>query len=278
MRHVVVVALIVVFTGACARARAPEPVARAVYVQDAATLIAQAEIRDQLAAAVRAHRITHVVPYGLGPLLANPSAHAQLAAWLIELRHMGARVITPIAGADRLRTLATFVAAYPGARPDGMITELEFWNRDDRVAAFDELLALVAEMRAVAATWSPRDAPIIVGAYLGYPTEAEAERLVEELDFVFLDYSVTSPERAWNHVRGTTPLRDRFGWFAAAGASIWPIFYAAGEVDMRPAIEAGGADGAERAFRADLEADTRLHGSHVAGFAYFPFEAMPASW
>jgi hypothetical protein len=175
-----------------------------------------------------------------------------------------------------VRALARLVEEHPRVWFDGLVTEHEYWNRVDRAAALDELLALLATMRAQAAAWTVDGRSPAIGAYLGYPTAAEARRLAAAVDFVFLDYSVRTPARAWHHVHGRGgPLRERFAWFARAGVDVWPIFYAAGEVDMQPALRAEGLAGAEARFREDLAADAELGERRVTGFVYFTVEALP---
>jgi hypothetical protein len=249
------------------------PGRRIVYIRDAAALVADHPARARLLRLVAQRRISGVVPYGLGPLLDARAGRAALAAWIDELHRRGAEVIAPVADTRRLRALAALAAEQPAARFDALVTELEFWNRADRAASLAELRALLAEMRARAAP--PPGRPIRVGAYLGYPTPDEASRLAADVDFVFLDYSVRAPARAWSHVhRRGGPLRDRFGAFAGRGVDVWPIFYADGEVDMRDALRGAGVAAAERRFRADLAADAALGGYRVAGFVYF---ALPAA-
>jgi len=255
----------------------PAPlVRRAVYVRDLGGLLANDAERSRLDRLVRERRVTDVIPYGMGPLLATDGGRATLAAWIDEVHRGGGRVVAPVAGADRLDGLVRLRADHASAALDGLITEHEFWNRPDRAAALDELLALLAAMRRVAPALGPGGRGIPIGAYLGYPTAAEAAELAAAVDFVFLDYSVRSPAGAWRHVhaRGGA-LRRRFGWFAAAGVAVWPIFYAAGEVDMRRALVAGGVGEAERRFQADLAGDAEQAGRRVAGFAYFTVEALP---
>lgn len=248
----------------------PHLARRAGYVRDIAPLLASAEARAELTSRLARSGITEVVPYGMGPLLASSEGRAALAAWIEEAHRGGARVIAPVAGRDRLEALLAFAAEHPAARFDAMVTELEYWNANDGdvPAALDGLLELLAAMRGRAA--------VPVGAYLGYPTAAEAARIAAAVDFVFLDYPVGDPARAWAHVhpRGGA-LRERFGWFARAGVEVWPIFYAAGEVDMGAALRDAGLAAAEARYRADLAADPELGADDVAGFVYFTIEALP---
>lgn len=271
--------LVVLAACGCAPVAAPAPVdatPRTVYVRDAAALIASPPARGALLARAARHDLTAVAPYGLGPLLADPAGRAQVAAWIAELHRAGVAVVVPVAGTDRVAALVALVDASPGVWLDGVVTELEYWNQAARA---DGLVALEATLDALRAA-GPRLAPghdLRVGAYLGYPTAAEAAELATRLDFVFLDYSVASPAEAWRHVhpRGGA-LRDRFAWFARAGVEVWPIFYAAGEVDMRAALVRVGEAGVEARFRADLAADPDYHDLAIAGFCYFTLEALPA--
>ncbi len=252
------------------------PARRAMYVRDAALLTTTPPSRARLDRLLDHKQVTDVIPYNLGPLLATVNEREGVAMWIDELHRHGGRVIVPIAGHDRLRALDTMLAEHPTTWIDGMITEVEFWNRADRVIGFEEMMALVADMRIQAALWRHGGRVMPVGAYLGYPTQAEAARLATAIDFAYLDYSVTSPGRAWGWVHGTGgPLRLRFGWLASAGVEVWPIFYAAGEVDMAPALRADGTNAAELRFRTDLARDRELGKLAVTGFAYFTFEAMP---
>jgi hypothetical protein len=89
-------------------------------------------------------------------------------------------VVLPIAGVDRLAQLA--------ATPiwiDGLVSELEFWNKPDRPV--NEVLELLAAMHR----WPNHGHAFSVGAYLGSPNAEEAARSAAAVDFVFLDYSIS---------------------------------------------------------------------------------------
>jgi hypothetical protein len=246
------------------------PARRAMYVQDAPHLTPADRARlDRL---LDRQAITDVIPYNLAPWLDTIDHRSLAAAWIDDLHHHGARVIIPIAGHDRLRSFDILLAEHPHTWVDGMVSELEYWNRPDaeRAAAFDELTSLVSDMRLQAVRWQHGpggDLP--VGVYLGSPTLPEAVELASSIDFAFLDYSVRTPVGAWS--RG----RDRFAWFAEAGVHAWPIFYATGEVDMRPTLAAAGPRAAEQQFESDLAGDPEYGALEVGGFVYFTFEAMP---
>jgi len=273
-----VLGLLVACRGGVARGPASDTLrqGRAAYVRDLGALVADDAARARVLRLVRERRITAVVPYGLGPLLATLPGRVAIAVWIDEIHRAGGRVVAPIAALERLDDLTELHAQFAVATFDGLISEHEFWNHPDRAAALDELLALVAAMRHTAAQIGRGGRTVPVGVYLGYPTRAEAARLAPAVDFVFLDYSVTSPARAWQHVHSRGgPLRARFAWFAGAGVPVWPIFYAAGEVDMRASLLADGIAAAERRFQADLAADGAASGPGVAGFAYFTIEDLP---
>ena len=278
LRLFVASAVIVLAACRCTAVSAPTAAtdqARAVYIRDAAALIADPVARAELGARLERREFVTVAPYGLGPLLATPATRATLAAWVDEVHAHGAQVIAPVAAPSRLDALGALVAEHPGTWFDGVVTEAEFWNRADRAAAFAEFLGLIAAMRGQALALAP-GRELRVGAYLGYPTAVEAEQLAAALDFVFLDYSVASPAAAWSHVHARGgPLRARFAWFASAGVEAWPIFYAAGEVDMAAELRAVGVAGAEARFRADLAADRDFAALAVAGFVYFTLESLP---
>lgn len=278
LRWIAIVVLVALAaTGACRAPRVHLAPRRAAYVRDVVALATDAGARSRVVRLVRERQMTDVIPYGMGTLLASAEGRAVLAAWIDEVHAAGGRVVAPVAGADRVRALAVLVDEHPAVWFDGLVTEREYWNRVDRAAAFDELIALLATMRAQAAAWAVGGrSSLAVGAYLGYPTAAEAQRLAAAVDFVFLDYSVRSPARAWDHVHGRGgPLRERFAWFARSGVAVWPIFYAAGEVDMQPALRAEGVARAEARFHEDLAADAELGDRRVAGFVYFTVEALP---
>ncbi len=219
------------------------PDARGTYLKDTPALLASPELRARLEQLVRSHRITTVVPYALGSLAGTQ----QLSTWIDEIHRAGGRVVVPIAGTDRL-----FALANGRLWVDGFVSELEYWNKPDR--PLDDLLALVTAMRG----WNNHGHPFEVGVYLGSPTAEEAGRIAKAVDFVFLDYSVSSPEKAWS-----PKLRARLDLFA--GVAVWPIFYATGEVDMRASLVSG-LERAEQQFRTQ---------ARVAGFVYFTFEATP---
>ena len=260
---------------ACVSHRAA-PSRRAAYVRDVSAVVSNAEARGQLLHVVAKQRVTEVIPYRMAAMLDSPATRTALAQWIDELHHRDIRVIAPIAGRDRLDALAVLTREHPATWLDGMVTELEFWNRTDRPAALGEMLDLLVAMRAQAGRAGRGGHPARVGAYLGYPTVNEARRLASVVDFVYLDYGVTSPALAWSHVRRDSgPLRNRFGWFSHAGVEVWPIFYATGEVDMATSLRAFGLDAAEARFRQDLAADAELGDQHVAGFVYFTLDAMP---
>lgn len=244
------------------------PQRRAVYVQDPTALMASNAARQRLIGLIDSRAVSDVVPYGLGPLLENPSGRAIVAMWIDDLHAHGARVIAPIANASRLVAFDAVFREHPASYLDGVITEFEFWNSEERSTAFDTMLALVAEMRSRRGTWANR--ALRVGAYLGRPTASEAARLATQLDFVFLDYSVTAPDRAWAKTYPSGSLRDRYRAFAAIER--WPIFYATGEVDMRATLRAHGLVAAEQVFVRDSGRD---HERPPEGFAYFTFEALP---
>ncbi|MEO7092433.1 MAG: hypothetical protein ABI175_04225 [Polyangiales bacterium] len=252
------------------------PARRGMYVRDAVLLTATPPSRARLDRLLDQRSVTEVIPYNLGPMLATIAQREGLALWIDELHRHGARVIVPVAGHDRLRALATLFAEHPATWIDGMVTEVEFWNRSDRAIAFEELIALVADMRISATVWQHGGKKMPIGVYLGYPDQAESARLAAAIDFAYADYSVDAPARAWSwvHAKGG-PLRQRFAWLASAGVDVWPIFYAAGEVDMVAALRADGTGAAEARFRADLVADPDFGRLVTAGFVYFTFEAMP---
>ena len=279
-------ALVIALVAACHRSPPPTPAAgpepararRAVYVGDAAALLAAPAERARLTRLAASGRLTDVVPYRLGPLLSDAEGRARIAAWFDELRGAGARVTVPIAGEDRLRALDVLVAEHAALRIDGLVTELEYWNQTDRAGAFAALLELLGEMRRRAAAWQRAGDVVACGVYLGYPTAAEAERLAHAIDFAFLNYSVRSAGGAWHHVHARHgSMRARFAALALARGrvALWPIFYATGEVDMGAELARGGVDDAEARFRADLNADRELGGTRLGGFVYFTFEALP---
>jgi hypothetical protein len=59
-----------------------------------------------------------------------------------------------------------------------------------------------------------------------------------------------------------------------------PIFHAAGEVDMGPALRTAGVAAAEARFVADMTAAPAPCPSRITGFAYFTLEALrdPRAW
>jgi hypothetical protein len=164
-------------------------------------------------------------------------------------------------------------AAATGARFDALVTEHEFWNRTDRASAFAEIDALLVAMRAERFAWGASGAR--VGVYVGYPNVEETARLAALVDFVFANYSVTEPRRAWTATHAGVPLRDRFARFAKARVDVWPIFYAAGEVDMRSTLATSGLAAAEATFRRAQAGDAELRDTRIPGFVYFTIEALP---
>jgi hypothetical protein len=249
---------------------------RAVYVLDASNALSVAADRVQIERLAARARIRQVVLYGLGPAIVE--REAELAAWLGELRRAGIMLIAPIGGIDRLPVIAAFEARHPAVVFDAIVTEHEFWNAEGRAAAFDDFRALVTAMRKMRSEAALQGRRLRVGAYLGYPSEDEAAWITSAVDFVYLDYSVSSPARAWRHVHGRGgALRERFVRFAAAGVDVWPIFYARGEVDMAAALRADGLEAAEARFLADLEADpeARPLAARLRGFVYFGHDVIP---
>ena len=206
---------------------------------------------------VRANAIDRVVFYGLGRVLGAERSEARFAALVRDLRAAGVSTIgAPIAAASRVDAVVAYDRGHPEARIDLIVTELEYWHDcagEGVRACFAPMDELLATMRITA----DRE-DLQVGAYLGYPTAAEARRIAARVDFVFLNYAVRAPG-PWRRER----LRD------LAGVEIWPIFYARGEVDMYAWLAAHGLDAAEAAFLADAELP-------IGGFQYFSYEAMPA--
>lgn len=259
--------------GDLASARVQTP--RAVYVADTPTLIADPTARARLTAAIAAHTYTEVIPYKLGALLGSVTSRAALAGWIEEIQGAGGAVTAPIAGRDRIDAIAKLVAEQ-AVHLDGLVTELEFWNRDDRTVAFAEMLALLDAMRAHTTDWAAPRKPLTISAYLGYPSAGEAAQLAGRVDRVLLNYSVRSPAEAWSSgSRRMVSLRRRFETFARLGVAIWPIFYSTGEVDMRATLRAKGTAASEAAFRDGLATQPDLASTAIPGFAYFTFEAMP---
>lgn len=259
--------------GDVASARAQTP--RAVYVADTPTLIADPAARARLTAAIATNTYTEVIPYKLGPLLGSVTSRAALAGWIMEIQGAGGAVTAPIAGTDRIEAIAKLVAEQ-SVHLDGLITELEFWNRDDRAVAFAEMLALLDAMRAHTTDWAAPRKPLIITAYLGYPSADEAAQLAGRVDRVLLNYSVRSPTDPWSSgSRRMVSLRRRFETFARLGVPIWPIFYSTGEVDMQTTLRAKGIVATEAAFRDGLASHPDLARTPLPGFAYFTFEAMP---
>lgn len=248
---------------------------RAVYVADTPTLIADPTARARLTAAITARTYTEVIPYKLGALLGSVTSRAALAGWIAEIQDAGGAVTAPIAGRDRLDAIAKLVAEQT-VHLDGLVTELEFWNRDDRTEAFAEMLALLDAMRAHTTDWAAPQKPLTISAYLGYPTTDEAAQLAGRVDRVLLNYSVRSPVEPWSEQsRRMVSLRRRFAMFAQLRVAIWPIFYANGEVDMGAALRSAGVVATEDAFREGLAGHPDLAGTPLPGFAYFTYEAMP---
>jgi len=274
---------VLVFACRCAPVAAPTPaapaIARTAYVRDGAALIASPDARAALVDRLAHRQLRGVAPYQLSPLLVDAEGRTRLAAWIDEVHRAGGQVIVPVAGIDRVGALAQVVAEHPGTWIDGAVTEFEYWNQTDRAGALAELLRLLDALAARGPELAPGRG-LRIGAYLGYPTAAEAAELAARLDFVHLDYSVASPRDAWPHVHAKGgPLRDRYAWFAEAGVEVWPIFYATGEVDMAAALGALGLGGVEARFAADLAADPAYGQLAATGFAYFTLEAVPpAAW
>ncbi len=259
--------------GDVASARVQTP--RAAYVADTPTLIADPTARARLTAAIAAHTYTEVIPYKLGALLGSVTSRAALAGWIEEIQDAGGAVTVPIAGTDRIDAVAKLVAEQ-SIHLDGLVTELEFWNRDDRTVAFAEMLALLDAMRAHTVDWGSPRKPLVISAYLGYPSAAEAAQLAARVDRVLLNYSVRSPADPWSSkTRRMLVLRRRFEMFAGLDVAIWPIFYSTGEVDMRATLRAKGTVAVEAAFRDGLATQPDLAKTAVPGFAYFTLEAMP---
>ncbi len=232
---------------------------RAVYIGDPSPLLATNA--DRFAAELEARKISVVIAYKLGPSLGDP----RLAGWIDALHARGFRVMAPVASVKRLDELSRFIGDHPTTWFDGLVTEYEFWNhKDDREAAFGEMLELLKAMRGGEPAWS-RGHAANVGAYLGYPTRDEAHQLAAVIDFAFLDYPVRHPDGAFQHV-GRVRYAER--WAAFANVAEWPIFYARGEVDMRGALAAGGLDAAEAQFMGDAN-------PLPTGFVYFTWEALP---
>jgi hypothetical protein len=211
-----------VFAWGCAPVTtAPPPVtpatARTAYVRDTPALIASPTARAALAERLAARQLTAVAPYQLAPLLVDADGRTRLAGWIDEVHRAGGQVIVPIGGAARIGPLTQVIAEHPGTWIDGAVTEDEYWNRADRAAALTELLDLLDALGVAGPALAPGRG-LRIGAYLGYPTAAEAAELAARLDFVYLDYSVATPRDAWVHVHAKGgPLRDRYGWFAQAG-------------------------------------------------------------
>jgi hypothetical protein len=272
----------------------PQPVEsgyhRGLYVTDATALVRDQRKQDAFLALVRAHRIDHLVLYGLGPVLQGEEA-AGLSHLIRRVREEAAvrSVAAPVTGEERLRMLLAYGQAHPEGAFDAVVTELEYWNRcqersgalegaqTERADCFPAFLSLLKQMRVAAETEHARGRSLRVGAYLGYPNAAEVREIAAQVDYVLLNYHVRTPEAAWGHVRTDTgPLRDRFRAFLDAGVQVWPIFYARGEVDMSPWLNEHGLRAAEDVFLTQMEAELGAASRHsLGGFQYFADDVLP---
>jgi hypothetical protein len=287
-------AVLLAIAAACSGARAPatssrEKDARAphatthrgLYVEDTPAIVADDAQLASLVQFARDHAIERIVFYRLGDVLATPALEDRLAAAIQTLRAAGVTTIgAPIAGAQRLDTLAEYDERHPDARFDLLVTELEYWNRcggrardvdpEEVRACFAPMEALLDAMRAAADASTARGAPVRVAAYLGDPTAGEVRRIAARVDHVLLQYAVRSPVDA--HARDS--LRRRLASLAAAGVEVWPILYARGEVDMSAWLATNDLDATEAAFRADLAATPDLANVTIGGFQYFTYDAL----
>lgn len=261
---------------------------RGLYVADA-TVLSQSSRRAALIDYVAAHHMDQLVLYNMGPMLRDDAGRELLSALILDLRKASARsVAAPIADKDRLQEVQRFEERHPEARFDAWVTENEYWNRCQEGAAttelvreecFSDFLGLVQAMREAALLRASSGSRPRIGAYLGYPTNAEIKQLSGVIDFVFLNYSVDSPKRAWkaSHPRGGS-LRGRFLSFAESGLEIWPIFYARGEGNMASWLRKYGLLAAEQAFVLGAAADPAFENarSKLMGFQYFADDALMA--
>jgi len=262
----------------------PDRSARGLYVSDAVGAATRADRRARLVGLVQSGGFTHVTLYGLGAFFRPGADVGALRALVAELRSKGVRSISaPVGGVDRVRALEALAMRRDGVSFDAWVTEDEWWNGcaardldvltlDVRRGCFSAFSGLVAVMRAAAMRLGAEGHVVRLGAYLGYPTKGEAAWLSERLDFVFLDQPGAHPESA---ARASAPRAayrlERFRWFAEAGVTVWPIFYARGEVPMQPFLDHNGVVETERVFFDSLDADTVLGpiAGAIEGVQYF---------
>ncbi len=225
--------------------------------------------------------VTDLILYGLGPMLAPRSPRAgALASFAARARRRGLAPIAPVAGQDRVSAIRRFEEAHPEARFEGWVTELEYWHdceeRETGIRpCFARMDSLLTAMNAAAATRTERP---WIGAYLGYPTLAEARSIARRSDRVLLNYPGQSPSHASARRLAARQSADRrLARFRGLRAEVWPILYSRGELHMSPWLRERAARGIAAATSDAERTLTEAAGGRprgFAGFAWFDYQGL----
>jgi hypothetical protein len=220
---------------------------------------------------VAAHGIESLALYDLDAILGDATLATQLLSFLDRARMQGILEVNAIA--DATQSSWDAIAAFQKqSKPfDGLVTEIEFWNAGATFAQFTDTLSYVRSL----AMQSRSGGGMRLGAYIGWPTQAQVNAMLPLLDRLYVHVYVPSPEMAYAY--GQT----RFGWIAAGNTSlgtavdVWPIFSAEGmqwsagaEHFMGDWLSTHTLDQAETIFLTDWEANPPGK-VKVTGFQYY---------
>jgi hypothetical protein len=185
-------------------------------------ILGDASKEDALLAYALAHEIRSLSLYNLYPILGDATLREQLAAFMARARGQGIMRFdaigdTALAGWDRI---AAFHA--DGARFDGLVTEIEFWNAS---ATRDQLLSTLQYVRGLALQ-TPSGQPLPLAVYAGWFDGEDAAIIAPLIDRMYVHAYVNSAELAFGYVADRMALLEAENQAQGLSVEVWPIFSA----------------------------------------------------
>jgi hypothetical protein len=120
---------------------------------------------------------------------------SSLVAFMAKARTRGIREIIAIGGDsnvmwDRINAFHNNQAPF-----DGLLTEIEFWNQDNKTKAFEDFLGYLRHVRSL--TWSHGLPPL--AAYIGWPNASQISAMAPLLDSFYVHAYVRTPDSAFGY-------------------------------------------------------------------------------
>ena len=236
------------------------PRERGLYVDGFENILGSVSVENTLLAFAQNNSFDYLALYGLhlvsmGNNLSNFIAKAKNT---YEIKEVGA------CGENNsfFDNVAQFNTNYSN-HFDVLNLELEYWNG---AASFSEFLNTLQHMRTLADNQGLK-----IEAYLGWPTQSEAQQIEPLVDRVLLHAYVQSPENTYNYTR------TRLEYFASNQQliEIWPIF-SAEDSFMGPWLDSHSLSEAESLYLDDYDSETAPWITYISigGFQWFTYSLL----